>query len=933
MFDLTRSLDRSKEILKSSPVFFDDGTKNANRYLEEKKIQSTQHNHRTYLPYSLQQQLKRALLNRHRSLYNHILSAQMVQQTSGQQKRSTNRMRLLLSKEKTFLTPMAMSSHLPLAVFVLVVILSSFGHGFVFPLQHRTMWVHPLGKAPSVVPATQPRQQQQRQQLHFHNQQSTSWLLANTLSDTTRGASASEDNNDKDDSSNRTIDPIAVSTARSYKKTRPVRFIMTPEDINADDDDDPLTLLERNQQELSLSLGKLKASLQQEQQKSLSLQERLEEAERIIAYQKEKLEQTTVAQQQELKTLDQQLAQSLLEQQQQQQEVLLNKAKQEAQKEQQQLIMRVQQLQSNLDTAAKDMQSTNKEITDLSKDLLSAQSQINQLSNRLENAVNKERSYQVEMQKVGEKLRVARSKLGVKQEILFKTQRELAQAKAKLDLQEKLSGSGNGAAAAVAAAPAVSLPLPIFGGGFNLGGGMSASASKSTVPSAPAPAPLANKVFVYPVINDWSINPNSGEVTGTVQHHPDIEDGTRIVTSALANPRQASNNAVVVTKSGSKYKLGKPLKVAVSTPAKDDSNKMPSFNFFATDASITVNPSKNALSQPPAPKSRAQELQQKYSYLQFPLTGESFGNGRGAKYLLAGKPKRKPSGRSEIVMAYKANTKMEPIGDAFAVKMSTHKDKLDREYNNYLRLQKGIGGWGGGGGGGGTGVNPSGYGFVRCYDFLPVLEGSLKYAQHSALILERGVDDLREYKSKHGTMDDATTKAALLTAIKCVESLHKARLVYTDLKAENLITMDQGENDNGGILFKGVDLESAISQGGNPLDYTPEASPPEFAIQYLQGEAYDFVLEYSYDVWSFGMLAFELATGQNFFSKKQPVQIMKHLGMGPFKAPDVDGSVEDSNLCDLINKCLHLDPKQRPTATQIANHPYFRGDAPRLFRW
>jgi serine/threonine protein kinase len=163
--------------------------------------------------------------------------------------------------------------------------------------------------------------------------------------------------------------------------------------------------------------------------------------------------------------------------------------------------------------------------------------------------------------------------------------------------------------------------------------------------------------------------------------------------------------------------------------------------------------------------------------------------------------------------------------------------------------------------------------------------------------------------------------------------LHKARLVYTDLKAENLISMDQGENDNGGILFKGVDLESAIPHRGHPLDYTPEASPPEFAIQYLQGEAYDFILEYSYDIWSFGMLAHELATGRNFFSKKQPVQIMKQLGMGSFEPPDVDGSVEDPKLCDLIKKCLHLDPKQRPTATQIANHLYFRTDSPRLFGW
>jgi hypothetical protein len=66
------------------------------------------------------------------------------------------------------------------------------------------------------------------------------------------------------------------------------------------------------------------------------------------------------------------------------------------------------------------MQSTNKEILELSKEMASAQSQINQISNGLEHAVSNGVSYQVEMQKVGEKLSVARSNFGVK-EILFKT--------------------------------------------------------------------------------------------------------------------------------------------------------------------------------------------------------------------------------------------------------------------------------------------------------------------------------------------------------------------------------------------------------------------------------------------------------------------------------------------------------------------------------
>ncbi|KAL3908977.1 MAG: hypothetical protein SGILL_008273, partial [Bacillariaceae sp.] len=445
-------------------------------------------------------------------------------------------------------------------------------------------------------------------------------------------------------------------------------------------------------------------------------------------------------------------------------------------------------------------------------------------------------------------------------------------------------------------------------------------------PAAPAPK---KGVYSFTLINNWAIDENTGEVTGIVEHHPDIEDGTRIVTSALANPKQATTNAVVVTKSGSKYKLGRPNVTEKKTYEDDDDDSEQEssgignpFSFFGSNNS---SPSKNIVSPsfkggPSRATNRQQQLQQQYQQLEFPLTGETISNGRGTKYLLAGRPKRKPSGRSEIIMAYKSDSNLEPVGDPVAVKLSTHKDKLTREFNNYQKIQKSVP-WGSNGHDA----------FVKCYDFLPVLEGNFKYAQHSALVLEKGVEDLREYKSKNGAMSEATTNAALLTAAKCLETVHKSRLVYTDLKAENLISMDE-PTDSGDIMFKGVDLESAIPYRGNPIDYTPEASPPEFAVCYLGGEAYDFNLEYNYDIWSFGMLAYELGTGRSFFAKKQPAHIMKQLGQG-FTPPNVDAAIEDPKLCDLINKCLHMDPKQRLTASQIVNHPYFKGDSPRLFGW
>jgi hypothetical protein len=435
--------------------------------------------------------------------------------------------------------------------------------------------------------------------------------------------------------------------------------------------------------------------------------------------------------------------------------------------------------------------------------------------------------------------------------------------------------------------------------------------------------PLTSKERQYPLISYWSLNTNSDEVTGTVTCHPSIPDGTTIVTSALKwgnslsslSPQQQTKKSslgdsfvfqqgtpatVVTTQSGSKYQLGeKKQQTEQEQQPSGAPLQRPSIQSFQSQRQQQQAPKRGR-----GPLHPSNKL---YPNLEYKLTGQSISNGLGTKYLLAGIPKRKPSGRSEIIMAYKADEQSRPITDmVYIVKLSKHKEKLEREYNNYCRVQQqqqpsssssqnndGVAvtatnndnnGGGGGWMGGMTNMlfdnlasktfdsNNNNNPFVKCYDFLPVCEGSIIYAQHSALILEKGYEDLRDYEYKlqtndrgqdptkkltiNGVMNPILVQSSLLSAAKCLDTLHtKARLVYTDLKAENLIFMSpedqQYENFNNNVManIKGIDLESCISVKGHPLDYTPEACPPEFATKHLNGQAYDFVLEYNYDVW------------------------------------------------------------------------------------
>jgi serine/threonine protein kinase len=171
---------------------------------------------------------------------------------------------------------------------------------------------------------------------------------------------------------------------------------------------------------------------------------------------------------------------------------------------------------------------------------------------------------------------------------------------------------------------------------------------------------------------------------------------------------------------------------------------------------------------------------------------------------------------------------------------------------------------------------------------------------------------------------------AAVSAGQCIQAVHSSNVVWTDLKTENFVLVNSDifnkevrdvDGSMGMPGVKGIDLESVVAKGGNPIDYTPEASPPEFAKALMGGYGEEFVLDYSYDMWSLGMMLYELSTGTAYFDKKSPSIVTKLLCADTF---EVDVSkVPDDKFRDLIGKCLSLDPRKRPDITGFLLHPYF----------
>lgn len=361
-----------------------------------------------------------------------------------------------------------------------------------------------------------------------------------------------------------------------------------------------------------------------------------------------------------------------------------------------------------------------------------------------------------------------------------------------------------------------------------------------------------------PIISNWRYQ-SKGTITGTVTNHPTIEDGEQITTSVVKNPASTINeNITVETKSGSKYKLsnvayGATIPATEAKKGKEVEEKaaVVSTKSFAAVAATSM--ARVVVSKPVTASKQPAELR-KLAKSTFSLTGASIGpNG---KYLISGNPRQSSGRAAKIWTAYVADPNNPDVpagfenGDASGVqkltmKLSPDVYRLQLENSNYNKVQSGL---------------FKGR-FVKKIEYMENVQSnkSVMDGKFAALVMESGQYDLKALlASRKGLpLRGRALRDAASAAGQCIQAVHSSNLVWTDLKTENFIVVNNNNFDKVGDIdgklglpgVRGIDLESVIAKGGNPIDYTPEACPPEFAKAYMGGYAGEFILNYSYDMW------------------------------------------------------------------------------------
>jgi len=404
---------------------------------------------------------------------------------------------------------------------------------------------------------------------------------------------------------------------------------------------------------------------------------------------------------------------------------------------------------------------------------------------------------------------------------------------------------------------------------------------------------------ILPEISNWKVLP-TGAIVGIVNNHPIIDDGDIITTSPLLEPNNCQEDMIVSTKTGSQYKLKNAfLLFNTVNSVLQQSRKSKSTPTKQPQQQQQINTQQSSSSS-----SSTKNLSQPTEYEGLVLTEQTVGEG---KYMLVNYPRRSTSGKSLIYTAFRADKEGLPTGKRVVVKLTPNENALQREYYNYKH------------------VTTSGFlrgKFAQCIDFYPIAD-TKHFTTQSALVIEGGLKDLKQLlNSRWGQgLTGQAMRDVAFAAGQCIQAMHTSNMVWTDLKTENFVIMEEEDGNSGLKSVKGIDLESARPIGQNPVDYSPEACPPEFAKAFVNGYGAEFILEPTYDMWSLGMMLYELSTGTPYFENKSPVTITKIL---PSEGFTIDVSkVENEKLRDLIEQLLNIDPNKRPDINQYFMHPFF----------
>ena len=153
----------------------------------------------------------------------------------------------------------------------------------------------------------------------------------------------------------------------------------------------------------------------------------------------------------------------------------------------------------------------------------------------------------------------------------------------------------------------------------------------------------------------------------------------------------------------------------------------------------------------------------------------------------------------------------------------------------------------------------------------------------------------------------------LVQIIQGLKYLHSNRIIHRNIKLKNMFLTEKMELKIGGFLCV-IKLENE----GEKL------TTKYGTLSHMAPEIFDDQIGYSYevDIWSLGIIIYELLIGKLPFNPKDGLTIYEIIKSNDYSFPE--DTIISNSAKNLISQILNSDPSKRPSLDQILNHDFFK---------
>ena len=180
---------------------------------------------------------------------------------------------------------------------------------------------------------------------------------------------------------------------------------------------------------------------------------------------------------------------------------------------------------------------------------------------------------------------------------------------------------------------------------------------------------------------------------------------------------------------------------------------------------------------------------------------------------------------------------------------------------------------------------------------------------------------VRDYAYLHGDMYSVNTVASILRGVlRGLVHVHSAGIIHLDIKPGNVLFTDTSENAEVKLADFGSAVIDKMSEETSNIAGTP---------WYMSPELLQSVITPKNDIWSVGVMAYQLLTGHMPFDDKGDgnggARVSRIWNKIMLHEPIWDGprwEAIPTEAYDFVRLCLTKDLNARPTAVECLAHPW-----------